>query len=87
MNKYLTFFFVLVFFTSLFQAEGFAYVEDEPNTEVALETPDSAFLPILPLADLVRPIEVLTAPSTMEDAVFPDHGEIIVDQNQSSSSL
>lgn len=85
MVKQITFFIIFSCMLMISQTQSFAYTVDEtPTIEEAAESP---FLPTLPLADLMTPVETLTAPTALEETVFPDHGEIILDQNQNSSSL
>lgn len=86
MLKASTIFLAFVIFIGLFQTASFAYTVDEETVTSVEEDGESPFTPKLPLADLVKPLDVLTAPSALEteEVVFPDHGEIIIKQQQNS---
>lgn len=84
MLRHLTLLLALIIFSSLFQTTSFAYTEEETSSIQQLEDNDSPFLPKLPLADLVKPIDVLNAPSTLDDVASPENGEILIEQEQNT---
>lgn len=89
MIKTIPLFLLVILFIGLFQSRGsYAYtVDEEVMTKTESETEgEAAFAPKLPLADLVKPLDLLNAPSALEseEIVFPDHGEIIIDEKRNT---
>lgn len=84
MIKFLTFLIALFVLTSLFQTKAIAYTDPEETT-VSIDDLDSPFLPKLPLADLVKPVKVLSAPTAIDQVTMePTQDEILTGEDDNA---